>query len=934
MRPAEEKVQGMRRAKRGAGTAVLVGAALALGSLGAARPAGAGTPGPGWSPTATAATDLVGATDLGPAPGSSPMPLIVTLRPRDPAGLDRLLAAQADPASPQFHRYLTPGQFTAAQGATPEQVAAVTGYLRAQGMTDIAVAPNRLSVSAEATAGSASRAFATRIATFARQGGTVVANTAPALVPPDLAGVVGAVVGLDQAAAARPLARPPATSRPPLASTPPRTDGPAAAASSGVTDHAPDQFPGIYDAASLPTAASTTVAVMAEGDLGPVISDLRTAENVQSLPEVPVTTVQTGPASSDTSSQLEWDLDTQAVTGMAGTVRDLYLYDAPTLDDVDITAEVQRWVTDDSATVASASFGLCDSDAQSGGVASAIDQALAQAQAQGQAFFAASGDTGASCVTSEYQTVRQASYPASSPYATGVGGTVLTTSGPAWAGETAWNDVSGASGGGISSEPRPGFADDADTADSADAVGAGRGVPDMAMDAAPSSGADIIVAGATRVIGGTSLASPLAAGAWARMESAHQGNLGLASSDLYGLYNARYGAGPGGATPGLHDVTRGDNSANGVAGYQAHAGYDLTTGLGTFDTAQVSAELDVPPRFTADTPPATATVTEPYSYGYAATGSPTPVYAVTSGSPPPGLTLNSTTGALTGTPTEAGTYTFQVTAANGVAPNATSPPTTIGVGEPASGGDAVFQGSTGNLQLARPVVGMAVDPATGGYWLVASDGGIFSFNAPFLGSAGNLSLEAPIVGMAATPDGGGYYLVAADGGVFNYGDAHFHGSAASAPLAQPVVGMAVDPATGGYWLTAADGGVFAFGAPFDGSAASAPLARPVVGMAATPDGAGYWLTASDGGVFTFGDAPFRGSAASTPLARPVVGMAATPDGGGYWLDASDGGVFTFGSPFFGSAGDLPLARPVVGMAATPSGRGYYLVAADGGVFTY
>jgi hypothetical protein len=53
------------------------------------------------------------------------------------------------------------------------------------------------------------------------------------------------------------------------------------------------------------------------------------------------------------------------------------------------------------------------------------------------------------------------------------------------------------------------------------------------------------------------------------------------------------------------------------------------------------------------------------------------------------------------------------------------------------------------LILNKPVVGMTVDPATGGYWLVASDGGIFSFNAPFEGSTGSLILNKPVVGMDA-----------------------------------------------------------------------------------------------------------------------------------------------------------------------------------------
>jgi len=84
---------------------------------------------------------------------------------------------------------------------------------------------------------------------------------------------------------------------------------------------------------------------------------------------------------------------------------------------------------------------------------------------------------------------------------------------------------------------------------------------------------------------------------------------------------------------------------------------------------------------------------------------------------------------------------------------------------------------------------MAATPDGGGYWLVASDGGIFAFgDAVFHGSTGGITLNKPIVGMAATADGGGYWLVAAEGGVFAFGDAPFLGSGAD-PSTQPVVAI-------------------------------------------------------------------------------------------------------------------------------------------------
>jgi hypothetical protein len=125
--------------------------------------------------------------------------------------------------------------------------------------------------------------------------------------------------------------------------------------------------------------------------------------------------------------------------------------------------------------------------------------------------------------------------------------------------------------------------------------------------------------------------------------------------------------------------------------------------------------------------------------------------------------------------------------------------------------NADFFGSTGSIQLAKPIVGMAASPDGGGYWLVASDGGIFAFgDARFFGSTGALGLAKPIVGMAASPDGGGYWLVASDGGIFAFGDSQFFGSTGSIELAKPIVGMATSRTAVGYWLVASDGGIFTY----------------------------------------------------------------------------------------------------------------------------
>jgi hypothetical protein len=127
---------------------------------------------------------------------------------------------------------------------------------------------------------------------------------------------------------------------------------------------------------------------------------------------------------------------------------------------------------------------------------------------------------------------------------------------------------------------------------------------------------------------------------------------------------------------------------------------------------------------------------------------------------------------------------------------------------------------------------MAGTPDAGGYWLVATDGGIFDYgDAPFYGSTGSIHLNKPIVGMAPTPDGRGYWLVASDEGIFSYGDAQFYGSTGAIHPSQPIVAMAAMPTGGGYWFSAADGGLFNYrDAPVDGSGVGTGLGQ-VVDMA-------------------------------------------------------------------------------------------------------
>jgi hypothetical protein len=220
-------------------------------------------------------------------------------------------------------------------------------------------------------------------------------------------------------------------------------------------------------------------------------------------------------------------------------------------------------------------------------------------------------------------------------------------------------------------------------------------------------------------------------------------------------------------------------------------------------------------------------------------------------------------------------------------------------------GQAKFYGSTGSLELQRPVVGITPSPSKDGYWLVASDGGVFAFNAPFVGSIPGLglhpagsglpdSLNEPIAGIVPSANGKGYYMVASDGGVFAF-NASFAGSCPGiGGCGGPAVAVAPDASGNGYWLATATGNVYAFGdAPYFG--APGPQSSAITSMVRTPDGRGYWLLDADGQVFAYGNAAYLGSpAGSTGALNPATAIFATSDGDGYRVASANGSVFTYG----------------------------------------
>ncbi len=906
-----------------ASVAVLGTGALPVGPAGAS-----GAPVPYVRVPGAGASLPAGAVVTGPTDAATTVTSDLSFKPRDQSALDAFVSAVSTAGNPRYHHYLGRGAFASTFGPAPSTVAAASQWLEADGLQVGTASPDGLLLPVTGTVSAMEQAFSVSVVNARLPDGreSRFVASAPA-VPQSLVGSIQGVVGLSTVAQPQPQlvpgrggSAPPAGPAGPSGSSRPRDvaptphAGPVAcptAASVAASDggYTADQLASIYGLTTFyDSGLEGTGQTVGIYELEPYsASDITEYKSCfglnNTITDVPVDGgAGTGPGVGEAA------LDIEDVAGLAPDAS-ITVYEGST-SGTGPTDTYDRMVTDDTAKVLTTSWGTCEPemDAAQQATESAI---FAEAAAQGQTLVAASGDSGStdcydlSATPPDTNNTVTVDDPADQPDVTGVGGTSLLGAGPD---ETVWNDDYGSSGGGVSSDfPMPSWQIGPGVGSSAaqaqcSALGrtSCREVPDVAASADPAHGDVIYYKGSWGVYGGTSAASPV----WAAMATVI--NQDLASPAGF-LNPALYGAGTCADSP-YNDVTAGNNAFLAVAGgrYPATADYDLATGWGSANAASLERFLAAPqlcPTITgvdpAKGPPSGGNSVTIYGYGFSG------VSGVSFGSASAGFTVNPTGSITAVAPPGAGGSTVNITVDNA-------------------------DGSS------RDVVDDLYTYTQPGYWLTASDGGIFTFGlTAFFGSTGGVHLNQPVVGMAATADDRGYWLTASDGGIFTFGDAPFYGSTGGIHLNQPIVGMAATPDGRGYWLVASDGGIFSFGdAQFYGSTGGVHLNRPIVGMAATPDGRGYWLVAADGGIFSFGDAQFYGSTGGVHLNQPVVGMASTPGGRGYWLVAADGGIFTFGDGrFYGSTGGVHLNRPIVGMAATPDGRGYWLVASDGGIFT-
>jgi uncharacterized protein (TIGR03437 family) len=529
--------------------------------------------------------------DRGPADPNLPLDHIVLfIRPTaaQQSSLDRLLADQQNPSSPNYRNWLTPQAYADRFGLSPSDQAKIAAWLKAEGLTVQESGQGRNWISFAGPADRVSKALHTSIHAYEIDGAARFGNATDPQVPEAIADLVAGFAGLNNF---KPKPRAHI-----LAST--------ATVSNYLT---PSAFSTIYDLKPLYAAgidgSGQNIAVVGESDIA--LSDIRGFRNVFGLPAMDPKTLLYGADPGFNGAQAEANLDIEWSGAIAQKATIYYVYgqDAFIAWTFAVSANI--------APVISISFGGCEADSP----AAAYRTIAQQGNAQGITTLSASGDSGGGgCDSQGEQPVAtfgsSAAFPAVIPEVTGVGGTMFNEgSGTYWKTvttasassalsyipETVWNESSlaegiGASGGGVSRIfAKPGWQNGLGVpADGA------RDVPDLALSAAFHDAYLITYNSGTGVIpiAGTSAASPSMAGIVAlinqyQVKQGYQKAAGLANINpqLYRLAQA--------APAAFHDIVSGSNQVpcelgtmdclNGTVGYNAGPGYDLATGLGSVD---------------------------------------------------------------------------------------------------------------------------------------------------------------------------------------------------------------------------------------------------------------------------------------------------------------------------------------------------------------
>ncbi|MBO0767680.1 MAG: putative Ig domain-containing protein [Solirubrobacterales bacterium] len=563
------------------------------------------------------------------AASAKPLQLSIALTPRDPAALTRYADAVSDPASPDYHQYLSTQQFSARFGASNSTLQKVRSTLQSQGLGHTTVSANHLALMVKAPTGTVERVLHTQLAQvrLANRRAAVVNLQAPQL-PASIAPNVQAVVGLsglqarhtdmvqshnDSASSRTPNSK---SASVPCAAL--RAKAPAEGA------YTADQIAGAYSLSGL----------YAQGDLGAGVNI-----GVYELEPNSTADIAAYQACYGTSAQVSYDrvdggsgtgsgsgesaFDIEQVIGLAPAAK-VTVYqgpnaksDAPGSGPYDVFAQM---ISQDKVNVIANSWGECE--ALEGGADAHAEATLFQEAAiQGQTVLSAAGDNGSEdCdgVPHENSNAVAVDDPGSDPWVTDVGGTSMSALGPAPT-ESVWNSGGGqsidagvtngygAGGGGQSTFwPMPAYQSTAPAslhvigpysngAACANKAGYCREVPDVTASSDPHHGymiyynGDHSQAGASgwQSTGGTSGGAPL----WAAVFALADASKDCGGSSIGFANPALYRAAAAGSY--FNDVTSGNNDYTGTnnGSYPAGPGFDMASGLGSPNATALAGEL-------------------------------------------------------------------------------------------------------------------------------------------------------------------------------------------------------------------------------------------------------------------------------------------------------------------------------------------------------
>lgn len=502
---------------------------------------------------------LEGARAVGPADPNEIIDVTVRLRPR--SGNKAFIDAGEYSKPVDKRTVLSREQFEQQHGADPASIALVESFAREHGLTVKETSAARRTVILSGTVAAMNQAFGVELQQYQDKAGNYRGRTGAVHLPADVHAVVEGVFGLDNRPQAKPHFRR-------------RRERAGVRAHAQSLSYTPVQVATLYDFPTNVNGSGECIALIELGG-GFTPTDLTTYWRQLKLSTTPtVTAVSVGngsntPTGDPSGPDGEVMLDIE-VAGAIAPGSKIVAYFAENTDAGFLNA-ITTAIHDstNNPSVISISWGGPESSWTEQAMTS-MDEAFQAAAAMGISVCVAAGDDGSTDGVNDG--LNHVDFPASSPNVLACGGTRLAGSGAKISSETVWNELNnneGATGGGISDVfPLPSYQAGAGVPKSANPGGrVGRGVPDVAGNADPTTGYVTLVDGQSGVIGGTSAVAPLWAGLIALINQSIGKPVGFLNPLLYQKTNE---------AADFHDVTSGNNGA-----YSARPGWDACTGLGS-----------------------------------------------------------------------------------------------------------------------------------------------------------------------------------------------------------------------------------------------------------------------------------------------------------------------------------------------------------------